>query len=119
MKLDDIEVQAAYYGLAAFVRQRKEACRPLPPEVGRLYERLDKRIRLSSTRHETCCGDEDPSRSQEETWIGSPEAAQMLSWSKRQVQRHADDLGGRIIGGRWLFRESDVRDYAAERHGDG
>lgn len=43
----------------------------------------------------------------------------MLSWSKRQVQRHADDLGGRIIGGRWLFRESDVRDYAAERHGDG
>lgn len=42
MKLDDIEVQAAYYGLAAFVRQRKEACRPLPPEVGRLYERLDK-----------------------------------------------------------------------------
>ncbi|OBF86947.1 hypothetical protein A5791_19825 [Mycobacterium sp. 852002-51163_SCH5372311] len=119
MRLDDTDVEAAYYGLSWFIRQCNLGGRPLPPEVGRLYARLDHRVRLSPTRHENGCADEDQSPSGEETWIGSSEAAQILDWSNRQVQRHAIDLGGQIVGGRWLFRESDVKDYAGRRAGDG
>jgi hypothetical protein len=47
-----------------------------------------------------------------DVWIGSPRAAEILGWSKRQVQRRAADLDGQIVAGRWLFRESTVHEYA-------
>lgn len=116
MRLDEGEVRAAYYGLSECVRQTNLGGRALPPGVGRLFSRLEDR--LSRGRHETSDRATDQPPSEGETWIGSPEAARMLSWSKRQVQRHALDMGGKLIGGRWMFRESDVADYA-ERNGDG
>jgi hypothetical protein len=116
VRFDSDEIEAAYYGLAGFIRLCELDPRrstPPPTEVSRLYHKLDAVVRMSPTRHETGCGADDAEPS--ELWIGSPEASRILGWSKRQVQRHAHEMGGRIIGGRWLCRESDVIAFAAER----
>lgn len=109
MNLDDAEVQAAYYGLSAFLRHLHIAQRSAPPEVMHLRQRLDAHVRLSSTRHENGCdATEQP---QSEVWIGATATAAMLNRGPRWVQRHAQQIGGQLIGGRFVFRESDVIDY--------
>lgn len=112
MNLDDNEVQAAYYGLSGFVRQRSIAGRPVPPEVLSIRQRLDAHVRLSRARHETSCDTTDAARS--EVWIGAAQTASMLHRGLRYVQRHANQIGGQLVGGRLLFRESDVIDYITE-----
>jgi helix-turn-helix protein len=119
MRLQHGEVQAAYYAVAGFIRQCNLGGRRPPPEVEHVFRRFDSHVRLSRGRHESGCAADDESLSEDETWIGSPEAAEILAWSKRQVQRHANELCGRIIGGRWLFRESDVIDYMEGLRADG
>ena len=115
MKLDANEVEAAYYAVAGFIRQRQLEGRPVQEEVRSVFGRLDATVRLSRARHEAGCGTDDPSLSdEEETWIGSGAAAQILGWSQRKVQRHAPDMGGLKINGRLFIRESAVIDYAEE-----
>jgi hypothetical protein len=109
MNLDDGEVQAAYYGLCGFVRERAIAKRSVPAEVLRVRHRLDAHVRLSSTRHVTSWAAADQARS--EVWIGATATAAILGRGPRYVQRHAEEIGGRLIGGRYVFRESDVIDY--------
>ena len=113
MKLTSREIQAAYYALAGFIRERNIARRSVPPEVDSLYRRLDNIIRLSSTRHQTICGTGDKAAS--DVWIGSRAAADMLGMSLRQIQRHATDIGSHRNGGRLFFLESDVLEYAERR----
>jgi len=112
MNLRGDDLEAAYYAVAGFIRQCCLIGRIPPPEVRRVYKRLDSHIRLSQGRHETGSTATAEASSNEETWIGSRQAALILGWSKRQVQRHATELGGQITSGRWLFRESEVIDYA-------
>jgi excisionase family DNA binding protein len=47
--------------------------------------------------------------------ITAKEAAEVLGCSKRQIQRMASDLDGKIVGGRWLFSRATVVGYAEER----
>lgn len=47
--------------------------------------------------------------------IDANEVARMLGCSKRQARRHARDLDGQIIGGRWVFRKAAVAEYAEGR----
>ena len=113
MELDADEIQAAYYGLAQFVRQRAIAGRGCPPAVTALYRRIDTVIRapsVSESGHENGSGAE-----QYNVWITAAQAAPLLGLSKRQTQRLAADLGGQLIGGRWLFNQETVREYAGER----
>jgi hypothetical protein len=110
VNLSPLEVQAAYYGLAGFIRDRKLAGRKIQPEVVDVMQRLDAHVRLSSTRHETGSAPDEPPSSG--VWIGSTATAQMLGRDIRWVQRHAQQLGGRRNGGRWFFPESTVIDYA-------
>jgi hypothetical protein len=117
MKLGDSEIQAAYYGLAGFVRQQVLARRVVPPEVATLVARLDTVVRMTPTRHETSCDPINPPHS--EVWIGATDAATLLDRNGqaglRWIQRNAARIGGRKVSGRWLFPESTVIDYAAER----
>lgn len=53
-----------------------------------------------------------------EDLIGSREAAEVLLVSKRQVQRLAPNLGGRLAGGRWVFDRAAVEAYASDREQD-
>ncbi|CPR11950.1 hypothetical protein BN971_03243 [Mycobacterium bohemicum DSM 44277] len=54
----------------------------------------------------------------EDELITAKEAAEVLGLSKRQCQRIAADLGGRIVGGRWLFGRAAVSEYAEGRRDD-
>lgn len=120
MELDANEVQAGYYCLAQFVRQRAIAGRGCPPAVTALYRRLDIAIRahdrnlqtaaLSESRHENSSGAE-----QSESWITAAQAGALLGLSNRHVRRLAADLDGQCIGGRWLFDRNTVQEYARER----
>ncbi|MGW0158465.1 hypothetical protein ACWDUN_03985 [Mycobacterium sp. NPDC003323] len=116
MNLDGAETAAAYYAVAGFVRHLNVGQRAIPPEVGKLYQRLDAQIRLSCARHESSCATVD--RPPSETWIGAAATASMLQRGLRYVQRHAEEIGGQLVGGRYLFRESDVIDYLERQHSD-
>lgn len=109
LRLDDGEVWAANYGLSEFLRHRHLAGKPKPPAVLLLRDRLNSHVRLSSTRHENGCAATD--RQGSEVWIGATAAAAMLGRGPRYVQRHAEQIGGQLIGGRYVFLESDVIDF--------
>lgn len=111
MRLSQDEIEAAYYGLWGFVRERCIGGRPVPQEVRDLVQRLDLRIRMSDTRPQSGSAAEEQRRS--EVWVGTRQAAAMLNMSPRQVQRLAGQIGGTKISERcWTFRESDVINYA-------
>jgi hypothetical protein len=111
VNLTDSDLHAAYYCTAEVVRSRRLGCRPIPAEVRRLYDRLTAEMQpgLSRSGQEKDCGGQQLSAG---GWMSAAEAASLLGWSKRRVQRHATDLDGEIIGGRWLFRQSTVIEYA-------
>jgi len=52
---------------------------------------------------------------EDDTLITARETAELPGKSKRQCQRIAADLDGKIIGGRWLFSRAAVIDYAEEK----
>lgn len=111
------KVRVDYYCAAEVVRTRRRIGQPIPGWLRRHYEQLEAEVRMSRTRQQIGC--DGPSLNMMDKWIGSPEAAAVLGWSKRQVQRHAADLDGQIISGRWLFREAAVRQYAEGLRQDG
>jgi hypothetical protein len=117
VRLRQDEVEAAYYAVAGFIRLCEldpRRSKPPPPEVRRLYRKFDAAVRVSPTRHESGCGAEDAGPS--EVWIGSTEAARMVGWCPRQVQRRALELcGQRTVGGCWVFPLSEVVAFVAER----
>ncbi|MDX6307026.1 MAG: hypothetical protein QOI06_72 [Nocardioidaceae bacterium] len=45
-------------------------------------------------------------------WIGSQQVSSIIGWNIWTVQRRASDLDGRKVAGKYVFRESVVRDYA-------
>jgi hypothetical protein len=70
---------------------------------------------LSQSRHESNCEKEELTH---DDWIGSEQAAEILGWNVRKVQRHHRDLDGRKLGRAMRFRESVVREYLKEmNHG--
>ena len=109
MNLQGIEIEAVYYAVSGFIRERYISGRPIPAEVLSVRHRLDAHVRLSSTRHETGLETTNPEDS--EVWIGATATAAKIGRGLRYVQRHATDIGGQLIGGRYLFRETDVIDY--------
>jgi hypothetical protein len=112
MRLDSGEVQAAYYAVSGFIRERCVGGRAVPGEVERLFRRLDHTVRMSRARHESGCTADDAPPSDVDAWIGTRDVAQMLGWKVRRVQRHALQLGGQMSSGRLLFRESAVIEYS-------
>lgn len=103
--LSDDDIRGAYYCCAEVLRGRRLRGQPVPSWLRALYDRLDNEVRASRTRQES--GSAEPELKPDE-WIGTAQAAVLLGWSRRRVQRRAADLDGQIVGGRWLFRESAV-----------
>lgn len=102
------ELQAAYHCAAEVLRYRVMRGQPVPAWLKAHYQQLDNEVRSSRTRQETDTAGEQL----EPEWIGTVEAARLLNWTPRQVQRLAADLDGRMCSGRWMFRSQAVRDYA-------
>ncbi|CAM4374741.1 hypothetical protein MB901379_00487 [Mycobacterium basiliense] len=114
-ELSPDEIRAALYGLGEFRDRRAIMGRPVPPSITALLSRLETIHRcpmadvmadVSRTRH---VSPGDATNSGE--WIGTKEAARMLGWHPRKVQRHAADLDGKHLGGRLWFQTRTVREY--------
>jgi hypothetical protein len=113
VNLQGDELRAAYACAAEAVRGRVNRRAPVPQWLQKHFQRLDLEVRVSRTRPESSRAGEEFD-DQDPRWIGTPEAAAILDWSTRKVQRLAADLDGQRVAGRWMFRESAVRDYAKE-----
>jgi hypothetical protein len=111
--LNDEQTQAAYYCVAALVRSRQRGGQPIPAWLHRHYSQLDTVVRGSAPRGASVAGNADGASHSQDAVIGTTETAEMLSLTPRQVRRRADQLGGRLIGDRWLFSPQNVADYAA------
>jgi hypothetical protein len=80
--------------------------------VRRYHAGLEREIRaLTPPRHRDVEIDRQQ-RQLEENLIGTEEAARLLNWSTRKVQRHKHDLGVRLIGDRLIFERSAVLEHA-------
>jgi len=107
---DDEHLRASYYCAAALIRTRQRSGEPIPEWLRRHYRRLD--AAMSRPGHES---GSDGEQLEDDTLITARETAELPGKSKRQCQRIAADLDGKIIGGRWLFSRAAVIDYAEEK----
>lgn len=108
--LTEDQVEAALYAISGFVDRRRLENRPVPREVSALHQRLA----IASE-----CGSEIPSDSgqlDDDDFIGTSEAATILRCSTRWVTTIHTDLGGELVGGRYLYRRQTVTEYAAAKH---
>ena len=118
VNIDPSEVRTTYW----LASERVRSGQYVPPSVRALLKRLDFEIRhgLSPTRHDGSKFDSGTPRlthgSQE--FIGSRVVCEALGRSPRWVQRHATDLGGRLVGGRDVFVAAAVRAYAPYLEGE-
>lgn len=92
---------------AALHRGKLLCAAPRPDElIRKLFSELTE---LSPSRQS---GDSDPQHLKHD-WISAREAAVMLDWGLRRVQRRAAKFGARKIGGRLLFPVAAVREHIA------
>jgi len=103
------DLRVSYYCAAEVLRRRQRTGEPIPQWLRRHYDRLDTAYRLSDSGHESGC---DMGELEADKLITCAEAALIIGCSKRSAQRlAATDLGGQIIGGRWLVKLSAVMEY--------
>lgn len=108
MILSGADVRAAYWCAAQVIRGRELHSHQVPPPVRALFDRLDAEVRMSRARHES---DSRTAQLGSDQLIGVNEAADILGWTKRKVQRHATDLDGKRVAGQWVFSRSAVIEY--------
>jgi hypothetical protein len=111
VRLNRDESVTAYHCVAAVIRGVNTA--PAPWAVRHLYDVLNTELRNpSQSGPECCCGG---GQSESEKLISSRQAAELLGYSKRHVNRIAESLGGQVVDGSRVFRLSQVVDYAEGR----
>ena len=97
VELARADAHAAVRVLGALIRERAIMGRPVSYGVQQLHSRL----RLADAAG---------------SLIGTRLAAEMLGWGERRVRRHAADLDGTLVGGRLLYPQASVREYADALH---
>jgi hypothetical protein len=121
VKLNPTEVRACLYAVSQFRRAAVMGGRRVPPSVAALADRLDRELRLgmSPTRQENDSATRQLEPERPAELIGTTQAAKLLDWIPRRVQRHQADFDGRKVGGRLVFNASVVREYARGLEEDG
>jgi hypothetical protein len=111
MNLTDAEVRQLLYCAAEELRARAAGKPPGPaPWLAKLVRRLELEVAVSSTRQQSGGGGTELNHEDDDP-IGTVEAAAILRWDIRKVQRRATDLDGQRVSGRWVFSETTVRQY--------
>ena len=106
----------AYYLVAAGIRYTRHNGHPIPARFETLLTVIGEQRAKSQPGQ---CDTLTPAPRQHcetEELIGSQQAADILGVSKRQTQRLAADLDGRLAGGHWVFDKKAVEAYAAQRN---
>ncbi|AMY53425.1 hypothetical protein [Rhodococcoides fascians] len=103
-----------YWLVSVGIRAVERNGHPIRPDAYRLQQVLRScRDDASAARHDDVAEPADVALSAE-NFIGTAEAALILGRSRRQVQRIATSLGGRIINGGWQFDANAVEAYQAD-----
>lgn len=114
MKLSPTEVRTVSYLLGSYLHMSNRQRWRVPPSVAALADRLTT---VSSTRHETGCGATALEASEGvKNCVGTRLVAQQLGWTERKVQRHAEELGGVLVGSRWVFNADRIAAIAEQEN---
>lgn len=106
-----LALSCAYEELEARRRGKTPGVQPWNAE---LIRALELELAVSPRRQTDGQVDACLEHEHDDEWIGSRQAAAILGWHERKVQRLAADLDGQKISGRdFLFNARHVRDYAA------
>lgn len=114
MNEDEI-LHANYYCCADVIRSRRMKGQPIPEWLRLHYRHLDSAVRMSQPRPEASVSGSAGGQLEMSRLIGASQAAVILGWKTRQVQRRATELGGELIDGRWLFHMDTIYDFRDRR----
>lgn len=106
VELDDREAAAIAAVFGGLIRDAAVAGRPTPHSVVRLWRRLNLAVEVSA------CGQRNDGDLKPSTQISTSDAARLIGWGERRTRRHANDLGACRVGGRLVYDEQAVREYA-------
>jgi hypothetical protein len=109
MNLSDDEVRQSFYCASEVLRARRRGAGPVLPWLVKLVRRYELELATSRSRQDHAGGMQPLDH---EKWIGTREAAAILGWTSRQVQRRAADLEGRKSSAGWIFLASNVIEYS-------
>lgn len=109
------EISLLHQAVRDYVVRGTVGNRSLPTGYGPLLAKLASSVRGTKS----CAPQSQSSPSAAEELIDTTEAAGILHCSDRWVRnpRIREKLGGRDIGGRWLFPRHTVTDYAERKAG--
>jgi hypothetical protein len=102
------QVRLSLYAVRDLMTRRTLGGQPIPKGLGALLDEL-----ITSAH-----GSESPTVPPQlvhNELIDTTEAAQILHCSPRWVRQIRNDLDGRNLNGRWIFKRHNVVDYAQER----
>lgn len=106
MKLTPTEIRAGVFVMRLF----RQSANRVPPSVAALAERLETAVRVGDASPWRQSAPAEPSCSQRVELIGTAEAARILGWTMRRVQRHAADLDAVWLGDRLAYPAERVRE---------
>jgi len=103
------ELRAALWACSEAVRRRQIGGVSCPPQVLALRDRLN-RAWVSSSRQQNGAALTDSTVCAQQQ-VGTREAAALLGWTERRVQRRAGLLRGQQVAGRWVFQRAEILGY--------
>jgi hypothetical protein len=108
------ETWLAYYSVRDLLARRALARQSSVPDgMDAFHNRLVGFLRETKT----CALQENSAPSSEDELIDTAKAAAVLKCSPQWVRRIRDELGGRDIGGRYVFQRQAVVEYAVRKAG--
>jgi uncharacterized membrane protein YccC len=111
--LTERQIRHALYCAAEELRARQAGKPPGPaPWNHDLLRALKHELALTHSRRAK--PESETQSTHDDHEIGTAQAAQLLGWPRRRVQRRAFELGGRPVAGRFLFDRNDIEQLAAE-----
>jgi hypothetical protein len=112
MSLDERFLERALWCANQELHARRNGKHPgMLPWNAELVRALELELAVSRSRQDVVVGVQ---LSKHEEWIITRDAAVILGWTARQVQRRASDLEGRKTSAGWIFPASVVHEYAEE-----
>ena len=88
--------------------RRQRTGEPVPQQFSGLLRRLDD---ILTSKAGSADGPSDADGASQLDLIGTAEAAAIIGTSEEWVRRIAKGLGGRRVGGQWVFQRSDVIEH--------
>ena len=102
------EISWARAGLVETMIRRQRTGEPVPPQFPSLLRRFDD---ILTSKAGSADGTSDTNGSSHLDLIGTAEAAAIIGTSEEWTRRIAEKLGGRRVGGQWVFSRGDVIEH--------